>query len=96
MEGDHGTSGAGGRGAIATRLAQAPAIIIPDARYECEDFGSPVIEREMVRPDAFLVHVGEAPEEPSFHAPSPLEAVRQSLKRGSRAQEAEVAPLQEC
>jgi hypothetical protein len=48
LEGDHGTSGAGGRGAIATRLAQAPAIIIPDARSEYEDFGSPAIEQEMV------------------------------------------------
>src|SRR4051812_23839400 len=42
-----------------------------------------------------LAHVGEAPEEPPDRAPSVLDTVSQSLKRGSRAQETEVAPLQE-
>jgi hypothetical protein len=44
---------------------------------------------------SLLAHVREAPEEPSYHAPSALNTVRQSLKRGSRAQEVEVTPLQE-
>jgi hypothetical protein len=49
LEADQGTSCTGGRSVIATRLAQAPVITIPDARSECEDFGSPAIGREYDR-----------------------------------------------
>ena len=49
LEADQGTSCTGGRSVIATQLAQAPVITIPDARSECEDFGSPAIGREYDR-----------------------------------------------
>ena len=58
LEADHRTSGTGGRSAIATRLAQAPVIIIPDARSECESFGSPAIGREYDRTLSFSCRGG--------------------------------------